>query len=433
MNEANRADFFVGKRPTGQSNLQSIGRQQHPSHPRQETGQLKHENIIMLKAHDSSIVTPDDDPTENTTGTSTFSLADTNNTMDPAGGTAAVVVNDNGQIGFHQTKSPLDEQHDFGHPPVMQWVPRFWRFDHAPVEATGLSIDMYARGHIMMSSMFLGPALLELAQAAAKLNCNLPEEEEEDGNGDDVASFCKVYGFRPSSLLSNIAIFSGLLGSLSMPFIGAVVDHTPYRRQVAAVSALALATVKGLEIFVGPRTWFVVAVLQVVSYVLYDMHAAAAYAYTSELTQDHHEKAQYNASYNVIAYVSMLVFLIQVFGTASILGTDDVGTARIGQIFTATICFTCFAMTWKFLFRNRPAVSRLPPGHSLWTHGFVKVAHTARRIVRDYRALMWATIQMMFAEAAVRKWNRNCAFFNVKGHLFFSHSCCATRHSRFSR
>ena len=51
-----------------------------------------------------------------------------------------------------------------GHNLVSTHIPRFFRFDRAPVEATGLSVDMYTRATIIMSSLFLGPALLELAK-----------------------------------------------------------------------------------------------------------------------------------------------------------------------------------------------------------------------------------------------------------------------------
>ncbi|KAL7579639.1 hypothetical protein ACA910_021791 [Epithemia clementina (nom. ined.)] len=279
----------------------------------------------------------------------------------------------------------------------MAWIPNWLRFDHAPSEATGLSLDNYARGHVMMSSMFLGPALLELASAAAQAQCT-------NNATTTTTSACKIHGFRPSSLLTNIGIFSGLLGSVSMPFIGAVVDHTPYRRHVAALSALLLASVKGVEVMVGPRTWFLVACLQVVSYVLYDVHAVAAYAYTFELTDHHHGHAHYNSFYNMVQYASMLIFLILVFGASSLLYSDhasDVATARLSQVVTLVVSLPCFVVAWKYFFRNRPALSQLPPGGSLWTCGFTKVGQTARRIVRDYRPLMWGTIAMMFAEAAM--------------------------------
>ena len=291
-----------------------------------------------------------------------------------------------------------NHQGQMAFPRIMKYVPRCWRFDNAPIEATGLSIDAYGRGHSMMSMLFLGPALLDLATAAAaQSNCGNLEELQDNNQ-----QVCKIYGFRPSSLLSNIAIFSGILGSLSMPFIGAVVDHTPYRRQVAAVSAIALATINGIEVSVGPKTWFLVAILQVVTYVLYDIHATAAFAYTSELSDDHNAKAKYNSSYNAILYVSMLVFLIQVSGVSTLLGTHDLGTARISQIITSSTTLVCFSLAWKYLFRNRPASSRLPEGSSLWTFGFTKVGDTSRRIIKHCRPLMWATIAMMFSEAAVR-------------------------------
>ena len=345
----------------------------------------------MLKQHDSSVINPDDDEK--------CFIDSTGN----GGETAKAVMFDAGNATSSEAK-PDTEVGVTPLPRIMRFIPSFWRFDNAPIEATGLSIDMYARGHIAMSSLFLGPALLDLAKVAAQANCgNL--EALLQGNDDNIEEnepqACKIYGFLPSSLLSNIAVFSGILGSLSMPFIGAVVDHTPFRRQVAAASAIALAVVKGIEVFVGPDTWLMVAILQVVSYILFDMHTTAAYAYTTELTDDHNRKAQYNASYNVVSYVSMLVFLIQVSGISYLLDTEDLGTARISQTITSVTALVCFFVAWKYLFRDRPASSQVPQGRSLWTCGFTKVWDTSHRIVQYCRPLMWATIAMMFAEAAV--------------------------------
>ena len=275
----------------------------------------------------------------------------------------------------------------------------------APSESTGLSLDFYARGHILMSSLFLGPALLELAQAAAGSRCldSTDPTDEDSFTNDEMSSHCKIYGFRPTSLLTNIAIASGLLGSLSMPFVGAVVDHTPYRRQVGAISGIVLAALKGLEVIVGHHTWFFVAVLQVVTGILYNVHATTAYAYTSELTNDPNQQAKYNSSFNVVLYVSMLVFLFLIYLLSMVLDdSDDVGTARLSQILTSSTSMICFVVAWKYYFRNRPAMRTVPAGQSLWSCGFAKVWDTSRRIVRHHRALSWAILAMMFGEAAVR-------------------------------
>ena len=340
-------------------------------------------------------------------------------------------------------------------------IPRCCKWDNfdAPREATGLSLDYYARGHVLMSSMVLGPALLELAQAAAQLNCPsatattasrflsaaMVDNTTLMGGDDDMGKFwgdndmvntftsptlnntsgtivnhddndddatvdlvfddsCRIYGFRPTSLITNIAIAAGILGSLSLPFVGAVVDHTPYRRQVAAISALAMATLKGVEAMIGPSTWLWVALLQVVTSLLYNVHTAAAYAYQTELTHHPNEKAQYNSWYNVIMYFSMLLFLIQVFVSSSLLGLNDndVATARLSQILTFVISISSFGVAWYYFFDNRPALRQMPEGSTLWTVGFVKVWHTSRHIVMHYRALKWTILARMFSEAAVR-------------------------------
>lgn len=80
-------------------------------------------------------------------------------------------------------------------PLVMRRIPRFFRFDNATPEATGLALDAYARGTILMSSLFMGPALLTLANDAAQKECN------------DCGDNARIYDMKPSSLLSNIGMY----------------------------------------------------------------------------------------------------------------------------------------------------------------------------------------------------------------------------------
>jgi MFS-type transporter involved in bile tolerance (Atg22 family) len=264
------------------------------------------------------------------------------------------------------------------------------------VEATGLAVDDWAMGPIFMSSLFLGPALLQLATQAA--GCPYLGDD-----ADMTLCDAKVYGFRPSSLLSNMAVVSGLLVPLSLPVVGAVVDHTPYRKQVAATTALGLAAVKGLEAAVGRHTWFTITVLQVLSSVLYNIHVTATYAYKSELGADPVVQASYQSFYSCTQYASMLLFLVAVLVASGVAGTDDVGTARISQIITSLTAMSLFAFVWKHLFRDRPATIFLQPGQSLWTSGFRKVAVTTYRIAsqRQYRPLLWVICSLSFAEAAM--------------------------------
>jgi UMF1 family MFS transporter len=272
-------------------------------------------------------------------------------------------------------------------PTVLRSVPRLFRFDNAPIEASGLAIDMYGRGAVLMSSLFLGPALLQLASEAA--GCT--DEEECDA---------KIYGFRPSSLLSNISIVAGLLASLLLPIFGAIVDHTQYRRPVGAYSAAALTVVKGVETMVGKDTWFYVALLQIVSSLLYYFHITATYAYTSELSSDGTKQAAFNTYFFVVLYVSTLIFMVEVLTVGGIMDVGDIGMARISQTITAATAAITFSVSWKYLFRDRPALSVVPPGMNLVTCGFRKILKTWSLIQREHSAIKWLMLSVMFAESA---------------------------------
>ena len=280
------------------------------------------------------------------------------------------------------------------HPEILRRIPRLFRYDDAAQEATALTMDIFARATILMASIFLGPALLELASQAVEESCASNENKEECiENG-------RVYGFKPSSLLSNIAVASGVLAGVTMPFIGAIVDHTSLRWRVGALSALGLVFVKGIEAMVSSRTWLICACLQVVSSLLFNMHITTTYAYTSELSTDAAIQTSYNVYMFIVMYLSTLLFLVWVTVLSSILDQDDVGMARISQITTSTVCAIMFSISWRYLFRERPALSSVPEGQSLISCGFRKVFGTFIRIGKELPALKWLTVAIMFGESA---------------------------------
>jgi MFS transporter, UMF1 family len=266
-------------------------------------------------------------------------------------------------------------------------VPSFFRYDKGPLEATGLNIDFYARATILMSSIFLGPALLQLATDAA---------------GCDSEEICnnRIYGMKPSSLLSNIAIFSNLLVAILMPLFGAIVDHTPYRRQVGMYSAFSLTVLKGIESMISSKTWFAIACFQVLSYILYNIHITSTYAYGSELSNNHTAQAKYNTFFYVVLYISTVIFLVMVLLIAFAVNADDITTARIALILTTATCAILFPFTWTNFFTDRPAKSTIPKGHSLVTSGFQKLKQTSKRICHDLPALRYVMLSIMFSEAA---------------------------------
>ena len=117
------------------------------------------------------------------------------------------------------------------------------------------------------------------------------ESDDEEGDfdlqcdGDDEG---RVYGMKPSSLLTVIGVVSGLLSALMLPLFGAIVDHTSLRKEIGQSSIAVVSIVKGIEIFVSPATWFAVSILQVVNFILYNAHNCAIYAYTAEVRNHDH-------------------------------------------------------------------------------------------------------------------------------------------------
>mmetsp|Transcript_3354 Transcript_3354/g.5000 ORF Transcript_3354/g.5000 Transcript_3354/m.5000 type:complete len:214 (-) Transcript_3354:298-939(-) len=107
-----------------------------------------------------------------------------------------------------------------------------------------------------MASIFLVPALLGLASNEAQSSCDVEEAERDDS---------RVYGFKPSSLLTNIAIVEGLIATIILPLFGAITDHTPHRRSVGGWSAAGLSIIKIIELALSQKTWFAVSWLQVAS------------------------------------------------------------------------------------------------------------------------------------------------------------------------
>jgi len=136
-----------------------------------------------------------------------------------------------------------------------------------------------------------------------------------------------------------------------------------YRHQVGAWTAAGLKTVKAVEIAVGRTTWLV-AGLQVISAILFNVHITASYAYISELSSDPTRQAVYNTHFNTIMYVSTLLFMMEVLGVSTLLGTVNVGTARISQILTVVT--------------------------TLWTAGFCQLYSTIHASHRERQYLMLA-------------------------------------------
>ena len=265
-------------------------------------------------------------------------------------------------------------------------------------EALGWAIDVVPRGVTIMGNVvFSSTALLNLAKKAAGCQIELLPGELELPECTN-----KVYGIRPSSLLTTIVTLVGLCAAVLMPVIGSIIDHTKYRRAGGRISAIIMTIVTFFQMFISEKTWFFIAILQVISAFFYITHVLVAMAYLPELTNDSHVLTKYNGNFIAVQYGSMVLFLVAIVATQVIFSIeDDVQLARIAQAvsFSISICF--FGYAWSFLFRSRPASQRVPENQFLITTGFRKLYNTATTYVSKNPAIKWFLVSLALTESSI--------------------------------
>jgi MFS-type transporter involved in bile tolerance (Atg22 family) len=297
-------------------------------------------------------------------------------------------------------------------------------------------LDSTARGIVFIGSgAFLGPALLRLAREAAMASCTGGDSSSSsnaaaanasatnatscDGNGDEP----RVYGIRPSSLLTTYTTVVGIASCVLLPLVGAVVDAAPHRRLLGRVFSFVFCLLVFPQIFLSSSTWFAVAVLHLLEAVVGWAQTLLAYSYLPELTDSEIELASFAQSFTVVNYASMVLYLALVVGISSVssIRGDLVATAQLGQAVSFGASSILLLFAWgcggepgpttpakrcrfpRGLFRTRPAAHGRPESaHSLWTSGFVQVYRTARMLHRSYRALLWFLVSVALVDAAVQ-------------------------------
>jgi MFS-type transporter involved in bile tolerance (Atg22 family) len=236
-------------------------------------------------------------------------------------------------------------------------------------------------------------------------------------SGEDVPD-CneKIYGLRPSSLISTVMTVVNVFSACSMPLIGAVVDTTPYRRLLGRISAAIFCSVIFTGIFVSEETWFAIAILQIVMGFTAWFQSMVVYSYLPELTKDEVVLNEYTRKFATLAYVSMVLYLIVVTGSAGALGhltdndenksslDDEIATARIAQSVSFTVCCIGETLSWGFLFQKRPVLRIYESGqqqHSVWIEGFRQAGKTYVKIYKYYPRLKWFYLAVCFCDSAL--------------------------------
>ncbi|KAL9180485.1 hypothetical protein ACHAXT_010938 [Thalassiosira profunda] len=283
-----------------------------------------------------------------------------------------------------------------------------WQYGGIP-EARGYALLAMGRGVAVMSNVVVNAALLELASAAA--GCPVGDELRaiEEECTCDYECTGTVYGQNPLSLISNIAVVTGLLSAFFMPIIGVLLDFTSYRRFVGVLFSAVFTAIQAIQIAIGEDTWFPMAILQSIAGFCFAGMIMTSLAYLPEICEKAGQEKHtiYTARFTAKQFLVQASFLVLIGGLSFVFGIadDSVTTARMSQAINFALISVLFGVGWHVYTPSRPASRDLPEG----THGLGIVAYglrqnvrTAKSIFREFKkGLRWFLFAEIFAQSTV--------------------------------
>ncbi|KAL7476434.1 hypothetical protein ACHAW6_002299 [Cyclotella cf. meneghiniana] len=249
-------------------------------------------------------------------------------------------------------------------------------------EATAQAMDYCGRGPINQAGSFVGSAILKLAAIEAGGINNT------------------VHGMKVSSLLTLGNLIAGVTAGATMPFVGALVDHTDHRKAMGALSAFVIVSASGCQLMLSPDTWFVVYILGIILVYFFIMHQVCVMAYLPDLTHDTTEMAHYTAMFMTRQYFVQGMYSTIIVAVTFSIKLTDIQTAKLGNGLAFSWGVICFGYGWLFLFRKRPKLRDVPDGQNLVTTGFRQLWTTTKVVFTHYRALKWFMIALLFSPEA---------------------------------
>jgi len=256
-----------------------------------------------------------------------------------------------------------------------------------------MGLTAAGRGAVVASNIFISSSLLYLASEEA--GCL-----DEGGKATDCDA--KVYGFQPSSLITNIAVISNVTAALLNPLVGAVVDFTDYRHAMGTFCSFLIIAIQAVQVYTVQSTWFIMAILQAIAGAIYQFMLTSTYAYFPEMTKELGEKAMTSIApkITITQFCFQICFMVLIIGISMGIKSGDVLTAQFSQGINAVTILICWSIGWFKLLPKSKAKRSLPEGKSLWSAGFSQIFQTAKHINSNYKnSLRWYLLALIFAEA----------------------------------
>lgn len=165
---------------------------------------------------------------------------------------------------------------------------------HIPRAAAFCSLSVYFSG-----------AMVRIATQAA--GC-----ETDPLPGESTVQPCmkKIFGLKPSSMLSLYILILGIVVSIFLPTLGAMLDSSNYRRGVGRVVSLLITIITCILSFISKGNWIFMMILQIFNSLLLEVEYCIILAYIPGLTNDENQMTQFNVLFATIFNCTVLLFLI---------------------------------------------------------------------------------------------------------------------------
>ncbi len=207
------------------------------------------------------------------------------------------------------------------------------------------------------SSVYLSAAIVESAYEAAGCISEIPEGESELPECDK-----RIYGIKPSSILSLFIMILGLVCAVLMPVIGALLDSSNKRRLVGGLTALVVTALTFAQSFISKTNWFSMLILQLFSFVTMTVNSCVALAYLPELSNDTTTLARYNTIIMIFSSVAIVIFLVAMTFVSSFFASDDsIKSAKIALLITFVLQCVFYGISWTKLFGAREGNQKTLP------------------------------------------------------------------------
>lgn len=272
-------------------------------------------------------------------------------------------------------------------PAYLKWIEYPFRIKNIQTgvyleEATGHAMDYCARGPINQTGSFVGSAMIRMAAIKAGGMNN------------------SVYGIKASSILTLSSLVVGIVAGITMPFVGALVDHTSHRKAMGAVSAVIIVISVGVQLMLNEDTWFTVFIFEIIGGYFLIMHQVCTMAYLPDLTHDILEVGHYTARFMMSQYFVQGIFTSLVIAISFTIPLNNLNTAKLAAGISTGIGAVFFGYAWTFLFRKRPKLREVPAGSNLFFTGFNQLWVTSKIVFKEYHALKWFMIALLFSPEA---------------------------------